>query len=68
MIIDLITDRGIAWMRYQADIAPRVGETISTLEPEAKTFEVTSVDHLVSPDVATDNMKQLLITVNVEEI
>ena len=68
MIIDLVTDKDINWMRYESNIAPKVGETISTLNPTKNTFEVLSVDHLVRPESFSDDMKQQLITVTVREI
>lgn len=68
MIIDVVTIEGVGWMRYETSAPPKVGETISTLRPTVNTFEVVSIDHLVSPFAGTDDMKQKLITATVKEI
>lgn len=45
MTIDLI-EKGEAILRYDSDIIPRVGETISTFGPR-KEYTVITVDHLL---------------------
>jgi hypothetical protein len=67
MIIDVITDKGINWMRYSSDIIPRLGETLTTLKPEKKEFVIISVDHLIGPKFNSDEMRQELVTLIVKE-
>ena len=68
MIVDLVTDKGINWMRYETDCIPRIGETISTLKPEEASFLVLSVDHLIGSRFNSDEMRQDLVTVIAREI
>lgn len=66
MIIDLIEGRnGI--MRYTADIAPHIGETISTFIDGEKTWRVVGVDHLIAVSAMGRETEYLqLITVQVK--
>lgn len=51
MIIDLIEVNGNMVARYESEIIPRIGETISTFtfpqKPEKRSWVVQSVDHLI---------------------
>ncbi len=49
--IDIISSKGISLIRYESSSSPKVGETISTLRPEKKSFKVISVDHLIAEPV-----------------
>ncbi len=68
MIIDVVTYKGAQWMRYESNVAPKIGETITTLEPTKAAFTVVAVDHLVKPKILSDDMRLDLITVTVKEI
>ena len=39
---------GAAYIRYEAERAPAVGETVTTFKPERKALKVVSVDHLIT--------------------
>jgi ketol-acid reductoisomerase len=65
--VDIISSKGISLMRYESSSSPKVGETISTLRPEKKSFKVISVDHLIAEPVGSGYMYEQLITVIVEE-
>ncbi|MBA1446805.1 MAG: hypothetical protein FE835_18260 [Gammaproteobacteria bacterium] len=67
MIVDVVTDKGVSWMRYNTDCPPHVDETISTLKPEKKEFQVLSISHLIGPKHLSDEMRQEFITVTVQE-
>ena len=67
MIIDVVTDKGIQYMRYESDCSPKIGETISIIFPEQVQFRVTAVDHLIKPKLGSDEMRQELITIQVKE-
>ena len=67
MIIDILVN-GKTLVRYESNIIPRVGETISSFKPEKKCFKVLHIDHLIKPHISQEYMRLELITVNVEEV
>lgn len=69
MQIDVVVN-GNYWTRYESDVAPRVGETLSSFRPETRKVKVTSVDHLLRmPAMAAEPvMREELITVTAEEV
>ena len=73
MIIDIVSTEGCLY-RYDSNIIPRVGETISMFKPEKKCFSVLTVDYSIRPDymAISNNLENAvmidLVTIGVEEI
>ncbi len=64
MIIDIVMN-GEQLMRYDSDVAPRIGETISCLRPIG-TYEVIFVNHLIKKaNIGLPSFRHELITVEV---
>lgn len=68
MIVDVVTTNGEGLFRYESDIVPRVGETISTFRPNKSTLEVVQVDHLVDFRSSMKPRRQDLVTVTVRDV
>lgn len=67
MIVDLI-EPGNDWnFRYETDCCPRVGETITQLQPERFVAKILSVDHLITLSL-NGEFKENIITCEVKLI
>ena len=68
MIVDLI-EPGNDWnwnFRYETDCCPRVGETVTHLQPGRFVAKILSVDHLIT--LSFGEFKEKLITCEVKLI
>jgi hypothetical protein len=48
--LDVFEMNGGRVMKYDADLAPRAGETITVLSPALRKFTVLEVDHVVGAE------------------
>jgi hypothetical protein len=67
MIVDIVTEDDTFVFRYTTTRVPMIGETIATLRPAARVFEVVGVDHLVRPTRFAGEYQHELTTVTVRE-
>ena len=71
MIIDLVDPKDDEWgLRYDSDVVPSVGHTISysVAIGHIREVVVTAVDHLVTSVVGSEGLKQTLVTCEVRKI
>ena len=69
VIIDLVEGDEKNLLRYEAAIAPRIGESVSTFIDGKREWRVTKVDHLIAlSGMGGDTEYLQLITVTVEAV
>ncbi len=72
MIIDLIEESGYFDCRYESDISPKIGDTVTLLQAtsEVKMFstEVLTCDHLIGPTFGSLELTEKLITCKVRRL